>query len=226
MTPCSYLNDLWDHTIHSLAKWKILDSMQDQVIIQCCTTRFSCYNLCTVNCISCEIENMNATCFAELYCMLVHFQFLFSWINDAITSFSYIMEIQIGAKTFFFFVKHNILVIGTRVQWIPYWAAHGSLFCLHWLLTYCHSTRGKRVEPLSNILSQHPACPFSSKFEYLFLILLICWCTELEFDYQFCKLAIIGTEFLSVIVLLLNLSSGLLSSCTTKQLFVRRLCGI
>ena len=208
----------------SLTKWKIINSLHGQVSIQCWSAPFSAITYAQVIVFLAKIEH---ECY--LFCRAYHAS-LFSvliqlmlQINYAITIFFLYIGNTHGCKdNSLFFVKHNILVIGTRKQWIGYHTElvmEACLFalapamlchvCSYWHLPYFHN-------------SQHPACPFSTKFWYLFL-----WCTDQEFGYQFCKLFTsthLSWKFLSVQVVLLNLRSGLLNLFTGKQLLMRRLC--
>jgi hypothetical protein len=145
-------------------------------------------------------------------------------ISYAVTMFFLYIGNTHGCKdNSLFFVKHNILVIGTRKQWIGYHTElimEACLFalapamlchvCSYWHLPYFHN-------------SQHPTFPFSTKFWYLFFL----WCTDQEFGYQFCKLITsthLSWKFLSIQVVLLNLRSGLLNLFTGKQLLMRQFC--
>jgi len=156
----------------SLTKWKIINSLHGQVSIQCWSAPFSAITYAQVIVFLAKIEH---ECY--LFCRAYHAS-LFSvliqlmlQINYAITIFFLYIGNTHGCKdNSLFFVKHNILVIGTRKQWIGYHTElimEACLFalapamlchvCSYWHLPYFHN-------------SQHPACPFSTKFWYLFFV--------------------------------------------------------
>jgi len=154
----------------SLTKWKIINSLHGQVSIQCWSAPFSAITYAQVIVFLAKIEH---ECY--LFCRAYHAS-LFSvliqlmlQINYAITIFFLYIGNTHGCKdNSLFFVKHNILVIGTRKQWIGYHTElimEACLFalapamlchvCSYWHLPYFHN-------------SQHPACPFSTKSWYFF----------------------------------------------------------
>ena len=106
----------------SLTKWKNINSLHGQVSIQCWSAPFSAITYAQVIVFLAKIEH---ECY--LFCRAYHAS-LFSvliqlmlQINYAITIFFLYIGNTHGCKdNSLFFVKHNILVIGTRKQWIGY----------------------------------------------------------------------------------------------------------